>query len=95
MTKLKLIDTVWANLGGGFTKGQVTLLVNEVFEQIETQVLKGEVVKIKNFGTFVLSQNKARVRQLPNQKGLITIPPRYKLKFTPSANIANKTLKLR
>ncbi len=95
MTKSELIDKMWADLGSSFTKAQITLLVNEVFNQIEKNVFENKPVKILNFGTFSLYKKKPTVRNLPTRQEIVQIPSRYKLKFIPSQTIIKKLLRLK
>ena len=94
MTKSKLIDKLWVELGAPFTKRQVTLMVDALFKQIELEILNKNPVKICNFGTFLIHRAKKTVKVLPGKSDLIQVPHRNKLKFFPSSNISKKLMSL-
>lgn len=95
MTKTDLIHRVWTTLERRFTKGELSLIVDEIFDQIETEIIEKKPVKIHNFGTFSLLRHKKTNRHLPGSEVAISVPSRYKLKFCPSSGIAKKLLELR
>ena len=93
MNKTELIDKVWASLGHRFTKGELFLLVDEIFNQISNEIVKNKPVKIHNFGNFSLYRLKATKKKLPGRQVTVNVPSRYKLKFSPSTGLAKKLLK--
>lgn len=94
MTKVELIDRIWIDFDRRFTKGEISLLIDKVFDQISNEVVKNKSVRIHNFGTFFLKQIKTTKKFLIGKKKVAQIPTRYKIKFSPSLSLNKKVPKI-
>ena len=86
MTKADLIESVAATLD--LPKGQAERAVHLVFEDIVKALRNGDKVNISGFGTFAVSERKARPGRNPKTGESIEIPASKSAKFK-----AGKTLK--
>jgi DNA-binding protein HU-beta len=86
MTKADLIESVAAKLD--LPKGQAERAVNLVFEDVVKALRNGDKVNISGFGTFAVSERKARTGRNPKTGESIEIPASKSAKFK-----AGKTLK--
>jgi DNA-binding protein HU-beta len=86
MTKADLIESVAARLD--LQKGQAERAVNLVFEDIVKALRTGDKVNISGFGTFAVSERKARTGRNPKTGESIVIPASKSAKFK-----AGKSLK--
>ena len=72
MTKADLIESVAAKLD--LPKGQAERAVNLVFEDIVKGLRNGDKINISGFGTFAVSERKARTGRNPKTGESIEIP---------------------
>jgi DNA-binding protein HU-beta len=86
MTKADLIESVAAKLD--LPKGQAERAVNLIFEDIVKALRNGDKVNISGFGTFAVSERKARTGRNPKTGESIEIPASKSAKFK-----AGKSLK--
>jgi DNA-binding protein HU-beta len=86
MTKADLIESVAAKLD--LPKGQAERAVNLVFEDIVKALRNGDKINISGFGTFAVSERKARTGRNPKTGESIEIPASKSAKFK-----AGKSLK--
>jgi len=86
MTKADLIESVAAKLD--LPKGQAERAVNLVFEDIVKALRNGDKANISGFGTFAVSERKARTGRNPKTGETIDIPASKSAKFK-----AGKSLK--
>ena len=86
MTKADLIESVAGKLD--LPKGTAERAVNTVFEDIVSALRNGDKVNISGFGTFAVSDRKARTGRNPKTGEAIDIPASKSAKFK-----AGKTLK--
>ena len=86
MTKADLIESL-AN-AVDLPKGQAERVVNAVFDDIVAGLRKGDKVTLSGFGTFQVSERKARIGRNPKTGAAIDIPASKSVKFK-----AGKTLK--
>jgi len=86
MTKADLIESVAGKLD--LPKGTAERAVNTVFEDIVSALRNGDKVNISGFGTFAVSDRKARTGRNPKTGETIDIPASRSAKFK-----AGKTLK--
>ncbi|MEO7191901.1 MAG: HU family DNA-binding protein [Vicinamibacterales bacterium] len=87
MNKSELIQVLATRTG--FTKSHATTAVNSVLESITKSLKKGESVSFVGFGTFKVSNRKARTARNPQTGAAIKIPKRRVPRFT-----AGKALKM-
>lgn len=86
MTKADLIESVAAKLD--LPKGQAERAVNLVFEDIVKALRNGDKINVSGFGTFAVSERKARTGRNPKTGESIDIPASKTAKFK-----AGKSLK--
>jgi DNA-binding protein HU-beta len=79
MTKADLIESVAAKLD--LPKGQAERAVNLVFEDVVKALRNGDKVNISGFGTFAVSERKARTGRNPKTGESIEIPASKSAKF--------------
>ena len=86
MTKADLIDSIASKLD--MPKGQAERAVNTIFDDIVGALRNGDKVNISGFGTFQVSDRKARTGRNPKTGEAIQINASRSAKFKPG-----KTLK--
>ena len=74
----------------GLTKKDCSNIVNDLIEEIISGLIKNNIVKIHNFGTFRLKQKKSRVGRNPKTKIEVMISSRKVISFSPSKKVLNK-----
>lgn len=82
MTKADLVDLIYERIGS--SKKEACEIVEEVFRIIEDSLQRGEKVKISGFGSFIVSQKRARRGRNPQTGNAIIIDSRRVLSFKPS-----------
>ena len=60
--------------------------LNSALECIETALSEGDNVSLVGFGTFAVSERKARIGRNPQTGAALQIPARRVAKFKPGAN---------
>lgn len=81
MNKTDLVAAVQKALGKSVTKADATRAVEAVLGSIKTGVIKGKTVQIIGFGSFKISQRKARAGVNPKTGERITIRASKGVKF--------------
>jgi len=85
MNKADLIDRIAA--GSGISKAQAATAIDTSVEAITGALKKGDRVALIGFGTFSVSQRKARNGRNPQTGATIKIAARKVAKFTPGAEL--------
>jgi len=85
MNKADLIDRIAA--GSGISKAQSATAIDTVVESVTSALKKGDRVALIGFGTFSVSQRKARNGRNPQTGATIKIAARKVAKFTPGAEL--------
>ena len=88
MTKADLIESVAAKLD--LPKGQAERAVQLVFEDIVQALRNGDKVNISGFGTFAVSERKARTGRNPKTGEPIDIPASKSAKFKPGKSFKDE-----
>ena len=88
MTKADLIESVAAKLD--LPKGQAERAVQLVFEDIVQALRSGDKVNISGFGTFAVSERKARTGRNPKTGEPIDIPASKSAKFKPGKSFKDE-----
>jgi DNA-binding protein HU-beta len=92
MNKADLIDRIAT--GSRITKTQAATAIDTMVDSITGSLRKGDRVALVGFGTFSVSQRKARNGRNPQTGAVIKIAARKVAKFTPGAELrkaVNKT----
>jgi DNA-binding protein HU-beta len=88
MTKADLIESVATKLD--LPKGQAERAVQLVFEDIVQALRSGDKVNISGFGTFAVSERKARTGRNPKTGEPIDIPASKSAKFKPGKSFKDE-----
>jgi integration host factor subunit alpha len=82
MTKVDIIESIYEKVG--FSKKEVSKIVESVFGIIKETLEHEDKIKISGFGNFVIRKKRARRGRNPQTGGDIEISPRRILTFKPS-----------
>lgn len=93
MNKADLIDKI-AN-ACEISKAEATTAVDTAVDSITTALRKGDRVALIGFGTFSVSQRKARNGRNPQTGATIKIAARKVAKFTPGAELKSSVNRAR
>jgi len=85
MNKADLVDRIASACE--VSKAQATTAIDTAIDSITTSLKKGERVALIGFGTFGVSQRKARNGRNPQTGATIKIAARRVAKFTPGAEL--------
>ena len=87
-TRKDLSNNVHQKLG--FSKNLSSLLIDDFFESLVSELVKGNKIKISSFGTFQVIDKKERIGRNPKTKVEAKIEARKIVKFKPSNIIKEK-----
>lgn len=85
-TKADLVDVVY-DRHGGLTKDEAAEIVDAIFHTVKTSLGSGRTVRIKNFGTFEITDRPGRVGVNPVNGEKIFIRPHKGLSFKPARRL--------
>ena len=85
MNKAHLVDRI--SQASGITKAQASTAVETTIHSVTGALKKGERVALVGFGTFSVSQRKARNGQNPQTGSVIKIAARRVAKFSPGVEL--------
>ena len=83
-----LSDNVHQNLG--FSKNISSLIIDDFFESLVSELIKFNKIKISSFGTFEVFDKKERIGRNPKTKVEAKIVARKVVKFKPSNTVKEK-----
>ena len=87
-TRKNLSDNVHQNLG--FSKNISSLIIDDFFESLVSELIKFNKIKISSFGTFEVFDKKERIGRNPKTKVEAKIVARKVVKFKPSNTVKKK-----
>ena len=87
-TRKDLSNNVHQNLG--FSKNISSLIIDEFFESLVSELIKFNKIKISSFGTFEVFDKKERIGRNPKTKVEAKIVARKVVKFKPSNAVKEK-----
>ena len=87
-TRKNLSKNVHQNLG--FSKNISSLIINDFFESLVSELIKFNKIKITSFGTFEVIDKRERIGRNPKTKVETKILARKVVKFKPSNAIKEK-----
>ena len=87
-TRKNLSTNIHENLG--FSKNISSLLIDDFFESLVSELIKFNKIKISSFGTFQVINKKERIGRNPKTKEEAKISARKVVKFKPSSSIKEK-----
>lgn len=88
-TKADLIDAVYER-HGGLTKDEAAEIVDTIIRTVKTSLRRGRTVRIKNFGTFEVTDRPGRVGVNPVSGEKIFIRPHKGLSFRPARRLMDE-----
>lgn len=94
MTKADLVDVVY-DRHGGLTKGEAAEIVDAIFTTVKSSLREGRTVRIKNFGTFEITNRPGRAGVNPVSGEKIFIPPHRGLSFRPARRLKGVPIPVR
>ena len=87
-TRKNLSNNIYQNLG--FSKNISSLIIDDFFESLISELIKFNKIKIASFGTFEVIDKKERIGRNPKTKVEAKITARKVVKFKPSSSIKEK-----
>ena len=87
LTKKDLTNSVYMQIG--FSKHISEILINEFFSLILINLRKEKIIKLSNFGTFILRTKNSRIGRNPKTKEKKEISKRNVVLFKPSKEFKN------
>ena len=87
-TRKDLSNNVHQNIG--FSKNISSLIIDDFFESLVSELIKFNKIKISSFGTFEVVHKKERIGRNPKTKVEAKIVARKVVKFIPSKAIKEK-----
>ena len=87
-TRKELSKKVHQNLG--FSKNISSMIIDDLFESLVSELIKENIIKISSFGTFESINKKARIGRNPKTKIEAEISARKVIKFKPSILVKKK-----
>tara|TARA_Y100000590_G_scaffold160748_1_gene184305 strand:- start:738 stop:1031 length:294 start_codon:yes stop_codon:yes gene_type:complete len=87
-TRKSLTNKIYQNLG--FSKNISSIIVDDFFESLSSELIKNKKIKITSFGTFQVVDKKERIGRNPKTKVDAKISARKVVKFKPSDFIKKK-----
>ena len=88
ITRKELSSKIYQNLG--FSKNFSSILIDDFFEIIVSELIKKNKIKISSFGTFEVKKKNERIGRNPKTRVETKISARKVVKFKPSLLIKNK-----
>ena len=85
MNKADLIDKIAASTG--ISKSSAAMAIDTLVDGVTAALKKGDRVTLVGFGTFAVSQRKARNGRNPQTGAVIKIAARKVAKFTPGVEL--------
>lgn len=85
-TKADLVDAVYRR-HGGLTKAEAAEVVEAIFQTMKSNLGDGRAIRIRNFGTFELTERSGRTGVNPSSGKRMHIPAHTGLSFRPSRNL--------
>jgi integration host factor subunit alpha len=83
-----LAEAIYQNIG--LSRNESADIVSTILEEITTNLIEGETVKISSFGSFSVRSKNMRVGRNPKTGQEVPITPRRVLSFRPSHILRDK-----
>lgn len=90
MNKAQLVETVQKALGKETSKAEAERAVAAVVDSIKVGLKKSKVVQLVGFGTFKVTERKARTGVNPKTRQKIKIPKSKTVKFSVGKDLKSK-----
>ena len=85
LTKNQIVNSIYMQIG--FSKKLSETLLEDLFEIILENLIKHKIVKISNFGTFILRKKNERIGRNPKTKETKIISERNVILFKASKEL--------
>ena len=89
LVKADIVDQVYKKVG--FTRQEAAQAVEVLFNEIKSELARGNNVRISRFASFILREKKARNARNPKTGETIRIRSRTVLTFKPSKQLLDST----
>lgn len=89
-----LVDEVYDDLDGEFTKTSLERILNSVISMTKKNLRDGEPIVLTNFGTFNLTTRKAKPGRNPKTGASVKVPDRKVITFKAAKSFAAEIKKL-
>jgi integration host factor subunit beta len=89
MVKKDLVEDL-ARAFPGITKGDMTTVVNTLFESVAQGLLRGESVELRGMGRFKTKQRRARKGKNPKTEAPIDVPIHWVVHFRPGEDLTRR-----
>jgi len=89
LVKADIVDQVYEKVG--FTRQEAAQAVEVLFNEIKSELARGNNVRISRFASFILREKKARNARNPKTGETIRIRSRTVLTFKPSKQLLDST----
>jgi len=89
VTKSEFIE-VLISKSPDLSADDVTLVVNNLFEQVSSALEQGERIEVRGFGSFSVRQMKARQGRNPKTGETVQVPPRSSIHFKPGIELRGR-----
>lgn len=87
-TRKDLSNKIYQNLG--FPKNISSIIIDDFFEYLVSELIKSNKIKISSFGTFEVVNKKERIGRDPKTKVEAKITARKVVKFKYSMSVKNR-----
>jgi integration host factor subunit beta len=74
----------------GITKGDMTTVVNTLFDSMAQGLLRGESVELRGLGRFKTKQRRARKGRNPKTEAPIDVPIHWVVHFRPGEDLTRR-----
>ena len=88
LKKVKIIENLHNSIG--LSKSECSLFVEDFIDKVLIKLKKDEIVKIANFGSFIVKNKNDRIGRNPKTKEEVIITARKVVKFKPSNLLLSK-----
>lgn len=86
MTQKELSNLIY-NRHGGLLKREANEILKLILSILKNEIIKGERIKLSNFGTFEVRHRSGRLGRNPRTGAPVFIPPRRWLRFYPAKSL--------
>ena len=88
LTRAELAELIYSEVG--ISKTEASEIVDQFFEEIITDLMEGNSVKLTSFGTFSVRHKKERIGRNPKTKEEAVIDPRRVVSFRASRELKRR-----
>ncbi len=94
LTKAEIIENIYEQTG--FNKKDIHVIMDTIFEEIKTALLKDDIVELRGFGTFEIRTRKGREKaHNPKTGEIVAVSSHGVAVFRPGKELKNSVWKIR